>query len=90
MIGYFTLFNLLSAESQNPMHSKLVLSLLIANSVLNNGLYSAIDGNRHWFMGLQHAIDHIAGVRLQVTNGLNVRKIHTVLRQNWYGDDSPA
>ena len=80
MISDFTFFNVLSAERQNPKHSKLVLSLLIADRILNNRLDSAIDGYRNWITGLLHLLDYIDSIRLQVANGLNVRKIHIVLR----------
>ncbi len=79
MINNFSFFNLLSAKSQNAEHSKLILSLLIAERVLNDRLNSPVHGDGYWVVSFEHPFDHVASVCLQVANGFNVGKIHFVL-----------
>jgi hypothetical protein len=80
MIDQFAITHLFSALRKNTQHGKLVLRVLIAENVLNNRLHLAIDRDGNGVTRRLQSLQHMADVRFQISDGLNVKNVHAVLR----------
>jgi len=72
MIDHFAMFDLLLAMRKNAKHRQLVLHFLVAHGILDDGLHLAVHGDQHGLARLLDLLDHVARVRFQESDRLNV------------------